>query len=289
MHQTKTFAFDGLKSISETGTFEGLLSPYGNVDGGGDVVEPGAYTKTLKDNGAKVPMLWQHQTDMPIGDMTLDDRTDGLWCKGRLLLELPGAQTAYACIKAGIVRGLSIGFQTMRDQIENGVRHLKEIRLYEGSIVTFPQNELAVVTSVKQADSNKAILAALADFKAEIGGSLEKKDFTEELTEIQTLSGFNQMLTALEQALRQTVWSSDMTPGEKIRTADTIVQQFGAAFSEFFPAYVATLTENYGPVETWASHRKLQTKTATTAREIRQNLAGQMLKVARVNLTRKEK
>ena len=42
-----------IKQISEQGYFEGLLSPYGSVDDGNDVVEPGAYTKTLKDNGPR--------------------------------------------------------------------------------------------------------------------------------------------------------------------------------------------------------------------------------------------
>ena len=74
-----------IKEISAEGSFEGLLSPYGIVDGGADVVEPGAYTKTLNDHGNTVPMLWQHKTDVPIGELVLEDRPDGLWCKGKLL------------------------------------------------------------------------------------------------------------------------------------------------------------------------------------------------------------
>src|SRR6185503_21128582 len=98
-----------IKEISAEGSFEGLLSPYGNVDGGGDVVERGAYVKTLKDQGPTRPMLWQHKTDMPIGELTLEDRSEGLWCKGQLLMALPEAQKAYLLIKARIVKGLSIG------------------------------------------------------------------------------------------------------------------------------------------------------------------------------------
>jgi HK97 family phage prohead protease len=65
---------------------KGLLSPYGNVDATGDVVEPGAYTKTLKDRGNKIPLLWQHRRTLPIGELTLEERPDGLWCKGQLLM-----------------------------------------------------------------------------------------------------------------------------------------------------------------------------------------------------------
>ena len=111
-----------IKEISEKGEFEGILSPYGNVDEGGDVVEPGAYTKTLKERGNVVPLLWQHRTDTPIGDLSLEDRADGLWARGRLLMELPEAQKAYLLIKSKIVKGLSIGFETIKDAIEAGRR-----------------------------------------------------------------------------------------------------------------------------------------------------------------------
>ena len=138
-----------IKDISEEGTFEGVLSPYGNVDQGRDVVEAGAFTKTLKERGSIIPMLWQHDEAQPIGDLSLEDRPEGLYCKGRLLMELPEAQKAYLLMKERIVRGLSIGYEAIKDSVVSGVRHLKEIKLYEGSVVTFPMNEMALITSVK--------------------------------------------------------------------------------------------------------------------------------------------
>ena len=84
-----------IKEITTEGTFEGLLSPYGNVDAGGDVVEPGAFTKTLKERGGKVPLLWQHDSKNPIGSIVLEDRTAGLYAKGQLLLSIPQAKAAY--------------------------------------------------------------------------------------------------------------------------------------------------------------------------------------------------
>lgn len=138
-----------IKEVSEQGTFEGWLSTYGNVDEWGDMVMPGAFTKTLLDRGNSVPMLWQHQSAFPIGTLTLTDKKEGLWCEGKLEMGLQKAQEAYICLKANIVKGLSIGFRTVQDSIEKGVRQLKEIKLYEGSVVTFPMNELAQVTSVK--------------------------------------------------------------------------------------------------------------------------------------------
>ncbi len=153
--ETKNFDLQ-LKSVSDAqGSFEGLLSPFGNIDEGGDVVERSAYSKTLKDQGPTRPLLWQHDTSMPIGELVLEERSEGLWCKGQLLMALPEAQKAYLLIKARIVKGLSIGFESIQDYVENGIRHLKEIRLYEGSIVTFPMNESATIMGVKQSQQRK--------------------------------------------------------------------------------------------------------------------------------------
>jgi uncharacterized protein len=230
-----------IKEISAEGAFEGLLSPYGNVDGGMDVVEPGAYTKSIKERGSIITLLWQHKTDLPIGTLALEDKADGLWCKGQLEMALPKAQEAYICLKNRIIKGLSIGFESIKDSIESGVRHLKEIRLFEGSIVTFPLNELAMVTSIKSKSGVKG-------------------DFIEEFSEIQTLSGFYQMQSALDQALRSIIWA-DLTREEKISACELILQQFTDAFSVFFPAYLDALTEAYGSCECWASKRILEHKS----------------------------
>ena len=73
--------------------------------------------------------------------------------EGELELEVEKARETFALMmKRGVLKGLSIGYDTMRDVITNGVRHLQELKLYEVSIVTFPMNELATVSSVKSED-----------------------------------------------------------------------------------------------------------------------------------------
>jgi uncharacterized protein len=229
-----------IKEISTEGSFEGVLSPYGNVDATGDVVEAGAFTKTLKDRGNKIPLLWQHQASLPIGELILEERPDGLWCKGQLLMADTVAQRAYLFIKARIVKGLSIGFETIRDAVESGVRKLKEIRLYEGSIVTFPANEGALIMSVK--------------------GTVETKgDFNEELTEIQLQEAGWQMRSALSSALGSVVWAKGLTRDQKISAAEAVIQQFADAYMAYLPAYLDMLEEVYGEMETWG-HKRFETK-----------------------------
>jgi uncharacterized protein len=134
---------------AKPGAFEGLLAVYNTVDLGGDVIVAGAFTKTIQDHGSQIPLLWQHRTDEPIGTLTLEDTPQALKVQGQLLLDLPTAQQAYTLLKNKIISGLSIGYDCISDSVENGVRVLKQLRLWEGSLVTFPMNQGAVVQSVK--------------------------------------------------------------------------------------------------------------------------------------------
>jgi hypothetical protein len=138
-----------VKDLSDTGQFTGYASVYGIVDQMGDIVEPGAFTKTIQEHGSEIPILWQHNSDEPIGIGTLSDSEHGLIISGKLELELLEGQKAYIRLKRGLAKGLSIGYRTITEAMEKGKRLLKEIKLYEVSIVVFPANELALVTSVK--------------------------------------------------------------------------------------------------------------------------------------------
>jgi uncharacterized protein len=146
------------------------------VDLGGDVVDRGAFDKTLRE-GRTFPLLWQHNPSLPIGSVQISDSDMGLQVDGKLVLEDPQARIALAHLKAKTIKGLSIGFDTIKDTIEDGVRHLKELRLWEVSIVTFPMNEAAMVTSVKSIDDARRVrreAAANPDEKAALRGLLKE-------------------------------------------------------------------------------------------------------------------
>jgi HK97 family phage prohead protease len=154
----KDFKF-ALKQLDENGTFEGLAAVYNNVDLGGDVIEPGAFSKSLADRGAEIPVLWQHDSREPIGLGKLSDSAQGLIVKSRLVLESPTAQKAYGLLKAGVLKGLSIGYDPVKSRVVDGVRRLSELKLYEISLVTFPMNESATVSSVKSEDFDRELRA----------------------------------------------------------------------------------------------------------------------------------
>jgi uncharacterized protein len=151
-----------LKSLTGQGVFEGLAAVYSNVDFQGDVIEPGAFSKTIREKG-EVPILWQHDASEPIGLGKLSDSAAGLVITGTLAIESPTARKAYGLLKRGIVRGLSIGFDEVKAKMVNGVRRLSELRLWEVSIVTFGANPQALVTDVKSGDSIAKFRALLAE------------------------------------------------------------------------------------------------------------------------------
>jgi len=114
-----------IKSIDAAGTFVGLGAVYNTVDLGNDLIEPGAFTRTLSA-GKKFPVLWQHQADNPIGTCTITDARDGIQVAGTLELSDPTARKAYTFMKAGVIRGLSIGYDTVQSTYVGDVRHLTD-------------------------------------------------------------------------------------------------------------------------------------------------------------------
>jgi uncharacterized protein len=148
-----------IKSIDDAGTFTGLASVFGNVDLGGDVIEHGAFVKTISDK-PQVPILLGHDPNQIIGIGNLKETTQGLEIAGKLVLDSnPPAQRAYSLMKAGALKGLSIGFDVVRHAMQGSVRQLKELKLYEVSLTPFPMNEAAQVVTVKAVDHSGELRA----------------------------------------------------------------------------------------------------------------------------------
>jgi HK97 family phage prohead protease len=148
--ETKDFTFE-VKEVGDAGQFTGYASVYGIVDDQNDVVEAGAFTKTMRER-PEVPILWRHDHNEIIGKGTLVDSESGLIVNGQLSLGLQSAKDAYTRLKDGLVKGLSIGYKAIAPVMSKGKRMLREIKLYEVSLVPFPSNDLALVMSVKEDD-----------------------------------------------------------------------------------------------------------------------------------------
>jgi len=145
---------------------EGYASLFGVADQGGDVVTAGAYRRSLAalgQVGRAVKMLWQHDPAQPIGvwDEIVEDAR-GLKVKGRILTEVEKGREAVALLAAGAIDGLSIGYRTVTAERDaKGQRLLREVELWEVSLVTFPMLPEARVAA-KGEGPGDAVLRELA-------------------------------------------------------------------------------------------------------------------------------
>lgn len=144
-------------SEGDVGYIEGYASTFGNCDLGDDVVEKGAFKKTIKDKKQVFPILLDHDPSRPIGwNVEASEDDTGLKVKGEIQLITEEARNRYQLAKRakdlGTKMGLSIGYSTIKaepDKERPAVRRLKELKLFEYSFVTFPMNEKAGVMLAK--------------------------------------------------------------------------------------------------------------------------------------------
>jgi HK97 family phage prohead protease len=154
---------------TEARTFTGYGAVFGNVDSYGDVIDKGAFKKTLADakkSGSWPAMLLQHggwgmsADDLtPVGIWTeLAEDDKGLLVTGKLA-ETQRGEEAYGLLKMTprpALNGLSIGYRarkfTVGTKVDEPRRILHEVELVEVSLVTFPANPKARVGSVKSGD-----------------------------------------------------------------------------------------------------------------------------------------
>lgn len=168
-----------LKEIGADGQFVGLASVYGNVDLGGDIVQRGAFVKTLRERGPKRTLKYMHKD--PIGAADLADSEEGLVATGFLNLDLPKAQEVYSNLQFwkshGMTAGMSIGYIPNDQEPRGRVRLLKDVSLLEVT-VTDPDAQMnpeAGVFTVKSLEADEElILLALRELKNGDGAAADK-------------------------------------------------------------------------------------------------------------------
>jgi HK97 family phage prohead protease len=150
----KTYKFR-VKSALPDGTFEGVASTI-SLDSDGEIVDKGAFARTLNNSNGVFPILWQHIKEAPAGwNKTAVEDDRGLCIQAQFLMNCEQGRYAHDFVTTGLAvggkPGLSIGFQVPKggDYVKNGIRHFKEVILREVSIVTFPANSEAVVIGTK--------------------------------------------------------------------------------------------------------------------------------------------
>lgn len=185
--------------------FNGHGSIFGNVDFGNDVVLPGAFKRTLaehKSNDSLPIMLWMHDPSRVPGkwlDMQEDKTglfTDGVIAKTELGDEI------HTLLGMKAVRGLSIGYITRdHDYDDNGIRLIKDVDLFEVSIVSIPMNPKAQIAHVKSRLSKNGEYVPTGNEIAELKRNCEKffrtKGFSKNLAKMYVGNLFKDQTSAM--------------------------------------------------------------------------------------------
>lgn len=145
---------------------EGYAAVFGNRDRAGDIIEAGAFDRTLRANKDVLIFIGHDSHSMPLGEPT-EMRADkhGLFTKTRIYPTNAGDDlltVAHERMRAGKSLGMSIGYRVQKDRLSTRgaaggmdglTRHLLDIDLVEYSFLAstdLAANPLAQSTGVKR-------------------------------------------------------------------------------------------------------------------------------------------
>jgi HK97 family phage prohead protease len=150
-----------------------------------------------------VKLLWQHYQSEPLGKiLELREDARGLFIKA-VISDTARGRDALALLRDEAINGFSIGYDPIPGGVDfskaadgRALRNLREVRLWEASLVTMPMNEAAGVTALKEVAPPDAPLPPDADALAQM---------------YSTIASLQTRLTALE---------AQLAPAEKAGRAD---------------------------------------------------------------------
>lgn len=150
-----------IKDVSEKGVVTFYAAVFTNKDLGNDIIEPGAFRKTLMESSKSIRHFKHHDSSlMPGVVQTASEDNYGLLVQSKLILGTQLGRETYeeykAMMEAGKSMDHSIGFSTIKyeNDEEQQTRKLKELRLFEVSTLTaWGMNPLAQTVNVKSLEN----------------------------------------------------------------------------------------------------------------------------------------
>jgi len=140
------------------GIVKGYASYFNNKDSDSDIIRPGAYAKTIKENGHRVKYLYQHNMSQPLGKMVeLVEDDKGLMFTAEIAKTTLG-NDVIELMKAGVITENSVGILPMQKENKMDYREITEVKLYEVSAVTLAANDQAKILDVKGEKAQENIL-----------------------------------------------------------------------------------------------------------------------------------
>lgn len=147
----KSYKFDDIKSNVEKGIIESYISKFDFKDSDGDIIIKGAFKKTIQENIKRIKFLWQHERKEPIGrPLELKEDNEGVFTVSKVSRTDKG-EKALILARDGVLNEFSVGFKAIQEAFSTQMKAnvIKEVKLWEYSIVTWGANELAQLTDMK--------------------------------------------------------------------------------------------------------------------------------------------
>ncbi|MBF8246868.1 MAG: HK97 family phage prohead protease [Rickettsia sp.] len=135
------------KSINNHYIISGYASKFNILDKQKEIVRENAF---IFNEVSQIKLLWQHDYSKPIGFIeNLSQDHIGLFINARIILDTQIGKETIALVSKNVVNGLSVGFEIIDQKFDNlGQKNILKANLLEISIVTFPANAEAIITSI---------------------------------------------------------------------------------------------------------------------------------------------
>lgn len=170
----------------------GYAAKFGNIDLHGDMIMPGAFSKTIKERGVdgknEIWFLHDHDSSKPLGKpQVLKEDSFGLYFEAKIV-DTEVGEYILKLYEEGLINQHSIGFSTIKEdrvEPENGIPYyeIQEVKLYEFSSVLWAANPDTPFLGLKSLDAK-----GLSDRFEKLYKMLRKgnlKDESYELLEIE--------------------------------------------------------------------------------------------------------
>jgi HK97 family phage prohead protease len=218
------------------------LAKFGNVDSDNDVIQKGAFKKSIQERGPespsnrKIAFLRHHDWEKQIGVFSkIQEDDNGLFAVGRLGTSTMG-EDAWRDYQDGIIKEHSVGFQRVSDKTKwvkdtsnpmGGFTLLQEVKLWEGSAVTFGANELTNVVDIMKSETKKTYIYKISeDLQTVIKALVNGKGSDERLYELEMKANFlSSQLTLLAQSEPQEHSVKLHEPEQQIFDWNTVFKQ----------------------------------------------------------------
>lgn len=184
---------------AKSGIVTGYFSIFGNVDSDGDMIMPGAFKRSLNNNYNRIKHLNQHRPGEVLsgtkkGHLVVKEDSKGLYFESKIS-ETSYGKDVLRLYDDGALDEHSIGFEVVRSRDSDTmtrpsrwnpqervpVKELHELKLWEGSTVTWGANEMARTESIKSLTKEQAFDKMSSVMKALRNGRYEHEEIFEML------------------------------------------------------------------------------------------------------------